>query len=81
MNEKFISIVLVAATSLGALFFMVKNNIDLAVFFLTLMFTFSNFFRWRSSKQQGLEKETKWMKKMTITFLILTCITLIISFV
>ena len=78
MNEKIVSTILVACSSLAAVFFVIKQNFELAIFFLTIMFTFSNFFRARSFKDQGYVKEAKWMKSMSIFFGICSIIVLII---
>ncbi len=79
MNEKTVSIILVAISSLTSLFFMIKGNFELAVLFLTLMFTFSHYFRSRAFAQKGLHKEAGWMKKMSITFAVLTVIVLVVT--
>jgi choline-glycine betaine transporter len=78
MNNKIVSTILVACASLLALFFVIKQNFELAVLFLTIMFTFSNFFRSRSFKEQGYEKESKWMKSMAIFFGICSILILIV---
>ena len=78
MNEKIVSTILVACSSLAALFFVVKQNFELAILFLTIMFTFSNFFRARSFKEQGYVKESKWMKTMSIFFGICSILVLIV---
>lgn len=74
--EKMISLVLVAATSLSALFFIIKQNMEAAILSMTIMFTLTNFFRSRTFKEKGYEKESKWMKKMSITFAILSVVVL-----
>ncbi|MEO4054929.1 hypothetical protein [Solibacillus sp. CAU 1738] len=68
MNEKVLSTILVAICSVFAIFFVIKQNFELAVLFLTLMFTFSNFFRYRSFMSQGNIKEAKWMRGLAIFF-------------
>jgi len=78
MNEKIVSTILVACSSLAALFFVIKQNFELAILFLTIMFTFTNFFRSRSFKEQGYDKEAKWMKAMAIFFGISSIIVFII---
>lgn len=74
--EKTISLVLVAAASFSALFFIIKQNMEAAILSMTIMFTLTNFFRSRTFKEKGHEKESKWMKKMSITFAILSAIVL-----
>lgn len=76
MNEKIISFILISCASLAAVFFVIKQNMELAIFFLTVMFTLTNFFRSRNFAAQGYEKESKWMKKMAIFFAVLSLITL-----
>jgi hypothetical protein len=74
--EKSISLLLVAATSFSALFFIIKQNMEAAILSMTIMFTLTNYFRSRTFKEKGHEKESKWMKKMSITFAILSVIVL-----
>lgn len=76
--EKAISLVLVAAASLSALFFIVKQNMEAAILSMTIMFTLTNFFRSRTFKEKGHEKESKWMRKMSITFAILSVVVLFV---
>ncbi|MEK4626926.1 MAG: hypothetical protein ABS944_06500 [Solibacillus sp.] len=74
--EKPISLILVAAASFSALFFIIKQNMEAAILSMTIMFTLTNFFRSRTFKEKGHEKESKWMKKMAITFAVLSVIVL-----
>lgn len=78
LNEKYVSTILVVCTSLISLFFVIKQNFEYAVFALTLMFAFSNFFRARSFSEKGYEREAKWMKYMAIFFAIASAIVLYI---
>ena len=55
--EKMISLVLVAASSLSALFFIIKQNMDAAILSMTIMFTITNLFRSRTFKQKGHDKK------------------------
>ncbi|AWE08931.1 hypothetical protein DCE79_17000 [Lysinibacillus sp. 2017] len=75
-NGKVISLILVAAASFSALYFIVKQNIDAAVLSMTIMFTLTNFFRARTFKEQGHAKESKWMRTMAIIFAILSVVVL-----
>lgn len=77
MNEKVLSMILVTISSLLALYFVIVSNFQLAVLFLTIMFTFTNFFRYRSFKQQGMEKEAKWMRNTSVLFAVLVVIVLV----
>ena len=79
MNVKILSGVLVAITSLLAVFFVIKQNFNLAVLFITLMFTITNTFRAKDMARQGYEKEAKWMKGMAVFFGIATLIVLVMT--
>ena len=70
--EKPLSLTLVAAASLSALFFIIKQNMDAAILSMTIMFTLTNFFRSRTFKQKGHEKEAKWMQRMSMIFAFLS---------
>lgn len=74
--EKMILPIIVAATSLFALYFIVKQKMDAAILTMTIMFIFTNLFRARSFKEKGHEKEAKWMKTMAIIFAILSVMVL-----
>lgn len=74
MNEKVLSTILVGISSIAAIYFVIKQNFELAVLFLTIMFACSNFFRYRSFKSEGHIKEAKWMRGLAIFFSIATVI-------
>lgn len=76
MNAKVVSGVLIVITSLLAVFFIIKQNFNLAVLFISLMFTITNAFRAKDMARQGYEKEAKWMKGVAIFFGIATLILL-----
>ena len=78
MNGKVISLILVAISSLLALYFVIIGNFELAVLFLTIMFTLTNFFRYRSFMQQGMEKEAKWMRNTSVLFGVLALIVFVV---
>ncbi|MFJ8263704.1 hypothetical protein ACIQ4I_17465 [Rummeliibacillus sp. NPDC094406] len=77
MNLKIISGVLVTITSILAVFFVIKQNFNLAVLFISLMFTITNTFRAKDMARQGYEKEAKWMKAMATFFGIATLVVLV----
>ena len=78
MNEKIVSMILVTISSLLALYFVIVGNFELSVLFLTLMFTLTNFFRYRSFMQQGMKKEAKWMRNTSVLFAALAVIVLVV---
>ncbi len=77
MNRKWIAGILIAAVSIAALVFIIKGNINLAVLFMTALFALSNGYRAVSFKEKGFEKEAKWMKGMSIFFVIAFIIVLL----
>jgi len=76
--EKPLSLTLVAAASLSALFFIIKQNMDAAILSMTIMFTLTNFFRSRTFKQKGHEKEAKWMQRMSMIFAFLSVLVVVV---
>ena len=78
MYEKILSITLIVLSSVLALVFMFMNNFNLAVLFMTLLFMFSNFFRYRSFKEKGMTKEAKWMLASAGIFAVLFLIVLVV---
>ncbi|MFC4354868.1 hypothetical protein ACFO0S_07395 [Chryseomicrobium palamuruense] len=68
----------VVASSLLAIYFVVKGNINLAVLFMTLVFVFTNSYRAITFKERGMGKEAKWMKGMAIFFAVAFAVVLII---
>ena len=78
MNGKVVSLILVTISSLLALYFVIIGNFELAVLFLTIMFTLTNFFRYRSFMQQGMEKEAKWMRNTSVLFGVLALIVFVV---
>ncbi len=78
MNAKVVSGVLVAITSILAVVFVIKQNFNLAVLFITLMFTITNTFRAKDMAKQGYQKEAKLMKGVAYFFGIATLVELFI---
>ena len=76
--EKAVSLVLVAGASLSALYFIVKQNMEAAILSMTIMFTFTNFFRSRTFKEKGHGKEAKWMRNMSALFAVLSIVVLLV---
>lgn len=78
MNAKMISTILVAASSIVSLFFIIKGKFDYAILAMTFMFAVSNGFRAKSFKEQGYTKEAKWMQYTAIFFTLATIAVLVI---
>ena len=71
----------IAASSVLAVLFVILGNFNVAVIFLTLMFTLTNFARYRSFLKQGLVKEAKWMRGTTLLFAVLFLIVVGVTFI
>lgn len=78
MNNKVLLFVLITITSLAAIFFVIKQNMELAIFCLTILMTLTNYFRSRNFAAQGYEKESKTMKRMSIFFALMSLVILYI---
>ncbi|WP_342526369.1 hypothetical protein MKY84_12380 [Chryseomicrobium sp. FSL W7-1435] len=68
----------VVLSSLLAVYFVIQNSLNLAVLFMTLVFVFTNSYRAIRFKEQGMEKEAKWMKGMAIFFAVAFVVVLIV---
>lgn len=62
---------LMAATSLVAIIFIIKGDINLAVLFMTAMFAITNGFRSMNLKENGFDREAKWMRSVAILFAVI----------
>ncbi|MER2171102.1 hypothetical protein [Psychrobacillus psychrodurans] len=80
MKRNWIFGLLIAAVSISALVFIIKGNINMAVLFMTAIFALSNGFRAISFKEKGFVKEAKWMKGMSILFIVLFFVVLFMLF-
>ncbi|MCG7346355.1 hypothetical protein MHZ92_19815 [Sporosarcina sp. ACRSL] len=52
------------------LFFVVRGQLDLAILTMMALFTLSNASRAKSFKEQGFDRESKWMRYLSILFAI-----------
>lgn len=71
MNRNWIIGILIAAASIASLIFIIVGNLNMAVLFMTAIFALSNGYRAVSFKEKGFEREAKWMKGMSILFIVL----------
>lgn len=81
MNRKWIAGILISITSILALLFVVKGNLNMAVLFMTVLFALTNGFRAVSFKEKGFVREAKWMKGMSIFFSLAFLVMLILIFI
>jgi hypothetical protein len=70
MNRKVVFGTLIGLFSILSLVFVVLQNMDLAVFFMCILFILTNTSRMYSFREKGYTKEANWMKWMAIVFAI-----------
>ncbi|QTD39598.1 hypothetical protein [Sporosarcina sp. Te-1] len=68
MKAKWVLGIGIAIAALTSLFFVIKLNLDFAILSMMALFTMTNASRAVSFKQQGLEKESRWMRWLAIVF-------------
>lgn len=78
MKRNWIAGLSIAAVSIAALVSIIYRNLDMAVLFMTALFALTNGFRAVSFKEKGFEREAKWMKGMSIFFIIAFVVILIL---
>lgn len=81
MNRKWIAGLLIASVSIAALIFIIKGELYIAVLFMTALFALTNGFRAISFKEKGYERESKWMKWMSIFFAAMFIVVLLVIIV
>lgn len=64
------SIIIVILLAVLTLFFVVRGKLDFAILTMMALFTMTNASRAKSFKEQGYEKESKWMRYLSILFAI-----------
>ncbi|MFX3674917.1 MAG: hypothetical protein ACE3JQ_10795 [Paenisporosarcina sp.] len=70
LSKNWIIGLLMSTVSIIALIFIIKGNINMAVLFMTAMFALTNWFRSMNLKENGFDKEAKWMRSVSILFAI-----------
>ncbi|BAQ08963.1 cation transport ATPase [Bacillus sp. OxB-1] len=68
MNLKWISGIAIVLAGVASLYFIVKGNLNYAVLAMTALFTMTNGFRAKSFREQGFERQSKWMAGMASFF-------------
>jgi cbb3-type cytochrome oxidase subunit 3 len=71
LSKKMVQGLVIAALSIVSLVFLIMGNLDIAVLFMTLLFICTNSFRYRQMKEQGMDREAKWMLGMAVIFVIM----------
>ncbi|KXH80935.1 hypothetical protein [Sporosarcina sp. HYO08] len=68
MPKGWLFIIGIVATALASLYFIVKLNLHYAVLSMTALFTLTNASRVKRFREQGMEREAKWMRSMAFFF-------------
>lgn len=76
MKKNWIIGTVIVVAALASLIFIIKGNFNMAVLFMTVVFALSNGYRAVSFKEKGYIREAKWMRGMSITFVVLFFIVL-----
>lgn len=78
MSSKWISSIVVVVASVLAIVLMVLQKYNWSILAMTIMFAVSNSFRAKTFKEQGYEREAKWMQWMGLFFTIASVVVLFV---
>lgn len=68
MNRKKVFITSIILIAIVTLYFVIKGKFDIAILAMMALFTLTNASRASSFKEQGYERESKWMRYLSILF-------------
>ncbi|MCM3638328.1 hypothetical protein M3152_11525 [Sporosarcina luteola] len=68
MNLKRTGVIGIVVLLVVTLFFVVRGNLDFAILTMMALFTLTNASRAKSFKEQGHERESRWMRYLSILF-------------
>lgn len=68
MQFKWISGIAIVLAAFATLYFVVKSNMNYAVLAMMALFTMTNGVRAKSFREQGFERQSKWMAGLSIFF-------------
>lgn len=68
MNQKKIFMTGIVLVTLLTLYFVIRGQLDYAILTMMALFTLTNASRAKSFKEQGFEKESKWMRYLSFVF-------------
>lgn len=77
MNKKVVQGVSIAVLSIASLILLFMGYLEFTVLLMTLLFVLTNSFRYRQMKEQGMDREAKWMFGMAVVFSVLFVIVLL----
>ncbi|MCM3744983.1 hypothetical protein M3193_12605 [Sporosarcina luteola] len=78
MNQKIAGIIGIVLLGIVTLFFVVRGKLDYAILTMMALFTLTNASRAKSFKEQGFERESKWMRYLSILFAISFIVVLVL---
>ncbi|MFD1203650.1 hypothetical protein ACFQ38_00665 [Sporosarcina contaminans] len=68
MSQKKFFVPIIIVIALITLYFIIKGKLDIAILTMMALFSLTNASRAKSFKEQGYERESKWMRYLSITF-------------
>ncbi|MDN4606354.1 hypothetical protein [Sporosarcina highlanderae] len=80
MNQKKVYFIGITLIALVTLFFVIIGKLDYAILMMMALFTLTNASRAKSFKEQGHERESKWMRYLSILFAIAFVVVFILVF-
>ncbi|MGN7386456.1 hypothetical protein [Sporosarcina sp. SAFN-015] len=78
MTQKKVGIVAIVLLGIVTLFFVVRGKLDFAILTMMALFTLTNASRAKSFKEQGYDRESKWMRYLSILFAIAFVVVLLL---
>lgn len=81
MQVKWLFGIGIVAAAVASLFFIIKLEFNYAVLAMVALFSMTNGARARSFRNQGMERESKWMRWMSMFFGVAFIVLLIYSLV
>lgn len=79
MQTKWLFGIGIVAASLASLYFIIKLDFNYAVLAMVALFSLTNGARAQSFRNQGMERESKWMRWMSLFFGIAFIVLLVYS--
>lgn len=68
MTQKKAGVIGIVLLAIVTLFFVVRGKLDYAILTMMALFTLTNASRAKSFKEQGFDKESRWMRYLSILF-------------
>jgi len=81
VQTKWLYIIGIAAAVIASFYYVIQLNISMAVLPMMVIFTLTNAMRASSFKKQGMEREAKWMRILSMFFAVAFVVLFIINVV